>query len=125
MSNIDDTLAERGSRYGDFEGHATVTQTLKEAMQAGDNWDVLPDNMKEALEMVAHKIGRILNGDPNYVDSWTDIIGYVRLVEKQLLGEQATPELEKTATSPAEVIQALAVLIKAGVIVNTDDEQTT
>jgi hypothetical protein len=40
--------------------------------------------MREALEMVAHKIGRILNGDPKYHDSWHDIIGYTKLVADRL-----------------------------------------
>ena len=34
--------------------------------------------------MILHKISRIVNGDPNYKDSWTDIIGYAKLVEKTL-----------------------------------------
>lgn len=88
MSNIDQTLAERGARYGDFPGHAAVTQGMKDVMQGHAGWDALADDQKEALEMVAHKIGRILNGDPNYIDSWTDIIGYTRLVEKRLIDEQ-------------------------------------
>jgi len=60
---------------------------IKRAMATGPNWGDLPDDMREALDMVAHKIGRILCGDFNYSDSWHDIIGYVRLVEKRLLGE--------------------------------------
>jgi uncharacterized protein (UPF0297 family) len=88
MSTIDSTLAERGARYGSFVGHAQITQSLKNTMQAAPNWAVLNDDQKEALEMTAHKIGRILNGDPNYVDSWHDIIGYVRLVETRLLAEE-------------------------------------
>lgn len=84
MSEIDATLAERGSRYGDFFTHAQITQALKAAMVDSPNWDDLASDMREALEMVAHKIGRILNGDPNYLDSWHDIIGYVRLVEQRL-----------------------------------------
>jgi hypothetical protein len=35
-----------------------------------------------------HKVARILNGDPDYADSWRDIIGYARLVEKRLTGAQ-------------------------------------
>jgi hypothetical protein len=84
MSNIDNTLTERGNRYGSFEDHAKVTQEIKRAMQSGKNWASLVDDQKEALEMVAHKIGRILNGDPDYIDSWHDIIGYTRLVEHRL-----------------------------------------
>lgn len=83
--NIDQTLAERGTRYGDFNGHALITQNLKTAMQASPKWSDLTPAQKEALEMVAHKIGRILNGDPNYHDSWHDIIGYTKLVADELL----------------------------------------
>ena len=89
MPSIDDTLAERGSRYGDFIEHATITQAIKNAMAEGENWGNMDDDQQECLEMIAHKIGRILNGDPNYIDSWTDIIGYTRLVEKRLLDTQA------------------------------------
>ena len=82
--DIAGTLAERGSRYGDFPGHAKITQNIKRAMQDSLNWDHLTDQQREALEMVAHKIGRILNGDPNYHDSWHDIIGYTKLVADEL-----------------------------------------
>ena len=84
MSEVENTLEERGNRYGAFTEHARITQNLKRAMQDSPNWAKLPDYMKEALEMNAHKVGRILNGDPNYADSWHDIIGYTRLVEKEL-----------------------------------------
>ena len=87
MSSIDSTLSQRGNRYGQFTGHADITQALKLVMREAftSNWDTLDPDMREALEMIAHKIGRILNGDPNYVDSWHDIIGYDRLVESRLL----------------------------------------
>ena len=84
VPDIAQTLAQRGSRYGAFPGHAKITQDLKRAMQASPNWAALSDQQREALEMVAHKIGRILNGDPNYHDSWHDIIGYTKLVADEL-----------------------------------------
>lgn len=83
-NQVDQTLEQRGNRYGDFEGHAKITQNMKRAMIDSPNWESLSDDMKEALEMIAHKVGRILNGDPNYHDSWHDIIGYTRLVETKL-----------------------------------------
>jgi hypothetical protein len=86
-SNIQDTLAERGSRYGDFAGHANITQRIKFIMQNTQNWSRLKEDQKESLEMVAHKIGRILNGDPDYDDSWVDIAGYVTLVANRLQGK--------------------------------------
>ncbi len=81
---IDQILEERGSRYGDFGSHAIITQNIKAAMRHSHNWAKLPNDMKESLEMVAHKIGRILNGDPNYADSWIDIVGYTQLVVDRL-----------------------------------------
>jgi len=81
---IESTLNERGSRYGEFSGHAHVTQNLKLAIHSTPNWPFLASDQKEALEMICHKMARILNGDPNYVDSWHDIAGYATLVEQRL-----------------------------------------
>ena len=77
---IEATLEERGSRYGAFTEHARITQNIKRAMADSPNWDTLKDDQRECLEMVAHKVGRILNGDPDYHDSWHDVNGYVKLV---------------------------------------------
>lgn len=85
--DIDFTLNERGYRYGEFDQHAIIAQRLKLVMRDTTNWSRLASDQQEALEMIAHKIARILNGDPNYVDSWHDIIGYARLVEQRLEGE--------------------------------------
>lgn len=78
------TLAERGSRYGAFSTHATITQGLKDIMKGSPKWRALADDQREALEMIQHKVGRILNGDPNYADSWIDIAGYAKLVADRL-----------------------------------------
>lgn len=92
MSDIDKTLADRGKRYGDFIGHSHITQRIKAAMHSTGNWDRLQDDQREALDMIAHKIGRILNGDPNYHDSWHDIVGYTKLVADRLLAVEKAPE---------------------------------
>jgi len=85
--SIEETLAERGKRYGDFAGHAKITQALKDVMRSAPGWERLSPSQKEALEMDAHKTGRILNGDPDYADSWHDKIGYAKLVEDELQSE--------------------------------------
>lgn len=85
-NSIEATLTERGSRYGSFVGHARITQNIKDAMKDSPNWNTLSPSQKECLEMIAHKAGRILNGDPNYHDSWHDIVGYTKLVADELLG---------------------------------------
>lgn len=84
---VEDTLEERGKRYGKFSDHAATTQNLKGVMRLHSGWSDLNNSQREALEMIAHKIGRILNGDPNYADSWHDIAGYATLVDKQLKGQ--------------------------------------
>lgn len=80
------TLGDRGAKYGKFTDHAAITQSLKYTMYNQPKWEKLTDDQKEALEMIAHKIGRILNGDPNYADSWIDIAGYAMLVADRLDG---------------------------------------
>lgn len=82
-------LEERGKRYGRFSDHAEISQAIKLAMVLPTHggtmlWAKLDPDQKEALEMIAHKIGRILNGDPNYIDNWDDIAGYARLVADRL-----------------------------------------
>jgi hypothetical protein len=84
MNDIRDTLEERGTRYGAFCDHAEICQELKDVMHDTPNWESLRPDQKEALEMIQHKIARILNGDPDYVDSWTDIAGYSTLVADRL-----------------------------------------
>lgn len=85
-------LNERGNRYGRFDRHAEITQRLKSQMQAHKGWFRLTFDQKESLEMIAHKIGRILNGDPDYEDSWADIAGYAKLVSNRLLKENEYAE---------------------------------
>lgn len=80
-------IAERGSRYGKFKDGADIMQSLKDTMRDVDGWNNLTASQKEALDMIQHKIGRILNGDPTYDDSWKDIAGYATLIVNELNGE--------------------------------------
>lgn len=78
------TLNERGSNYGAFIGQATICQDIKDVLRASNNWKILAPDQKECLEMVAHKVARILNGNPNFLDSWLDLSGYTKLVYDRL-----------------------------------------
>lgn len=82
--SVNKILNERKKRYGSFTGHAEISQRLKDVMYESRRWESLEFDQKEALEMIAHKIGRILNGDPDYDDSWVDISGYAQLVANRL-----------------------------------------
>lgn len=84
---LDETLAERGKRYGDFTDHANVAQKLQNVMRnapTGVWYTTLSDVQKQALTVIADKIARILTGDPNYADNWHDIQGYAKLVEDRI-----------------------------------------
>jgi len=81
---VDSTLYQRGNRYGRFVDNGRVSQGVKAALETGANWESLAPDMKEALFMIGHKMARIVNGDPEYTDSWHDIAGYARLIEQRL-----------------------------------------
>lgn len=84
MSSIEEVVAERGRAYGDFAAQAEIEQDLKEIMRACTQWYELEAYKRASLEMIAHKISRILNGDSNHADSWTDIEGYARIARTRL-----------------------------------------
>lgn len=81
---IEQTLAERGSRYGDFSDHAKIAQAIQDDMRIGAGWKRLDGVKRQALTVIADKIARILSGDPSYADNWHDIQGYAKLVEDRL-----------------------------------------
>ena len=80
MTEINDILADRLKSHGEYRDHARRTQMLKACIHDGKNWPNLLDIQKESLEMFAHKIGRILEGNPYHEDHWDDIAGYAMLV---------------------------------------------
>lgn len=75
-------LEERGKTHGDFSYNAEISQGLKRLVKGTENYDRLPDVMKESLDMILHKIARALAGDPFHEDHWDDIAGYAILVKK-------------------------------------------
>lgn len=77
MTDIQKILNEREKTHGDYGVHSKISQDLKEIMAkyAGN----MPSDQRETLSMIAHKIGRILAGDPDFRDHWADIAGYATL----------------------------------------------
>ena len=83
---IDATLAERGGKYGKFADQAAVTYKLKNVLRehSGVHGKSYAYDQAEALDMICAKLGRIVNGDADYADSWVDIAGYAKLVADRL-----------------------------------------
>jgi hypothetical protein len=82
--NVQDTLDERQHTHGDFAENARVMQAMKEVARSGVSWKHLTPVQREALEMIIHKVGRIVTGNPDVPDHWLDIEGYARLVRDRL-----------------------------------------
>jgi len=79
IENMNPLLNKREKTHGVFREVASMSQSLKELIRSGKNWDKLTDGQKEALEMDASKTARILCGDPNFRDHWDDKAGYSEL----------------------------------------------
>jgi len=87
-TDVDETLDERAKDYGKFKDGAALMQGIKRLLadHAAIHDKTFADDQWEALEMILHKIGRIVNGNPDKVDHWVDIAGYAKLVADRLEG---------------------------------------
>lgn len=79
MTDIDKILAERAKTHGDYTEHAQCTQDIMLILMLHRNWIYLSPDQKETLHMIAHKMGRVVTGNPNVADHWDDIAGYAKL----------------------------------------------
>jgi len=86
--NVDKTLDARALNYGTFKDGAALMQSIKRTMaaHAATHGKTFADDQWEALEMIVHKIGRIVNGNPDVTDHWVDIAGYATLIADRLEG---------------------------------------
>lgn len=90
--SIDETLQQRGNRYGSFQSHSQLSSGLRSAILSHyatthPDGKQLEPAMVEALILICHKLARIANGDPWYDDNWRDIAGYAQLVVDILHGK--------------------------------------
>jgi hypothetical protein len=82
--NINETLEQRGGRYGSIEDEAHISQHIVDFYQSLPGWQNLDATLRHCLIMDAVKTARILNGDPKYPDNWHDKAGYATLAEKHV-----------------------------------------
>ena len=86
VTDITETLQQRESTYGSFKDLAEVSRQLRIVVNSAlkRKNKTLDAYQEESLNMILHKIARIVNGDSNYADSWHDIGGYAKLVVDEL-----------------------------------------
>lgn len=97
-------LNEREKTHGAFLEVSHTAQALKECLRSVDgslDEDAykLPCVHSEAMEMICTKLARIVCGDHNEPDHWTDIKGYAELVLKHI---KAVPPGSSTNGTPDE-----------------------
>jgi len=97
-----DIIQERAKTHGDYKSTAAWSQSLKDMFRSSGNWNTMTDGQKEALEMIAVKLARLLNGNPQFPDHWDDIAGYGRL------GANSVEPSERASQLVADLAQALA-----------------
>jgi transposase len=87
-TDVDQVLDSRAKDYGKFIEGAEIMQMLKRLVHnyIEDRGTPLAFDQREAIDMIIHKLGRIINGNPDKVDHWVDIAGYATLVAERLEG---------------------------------------
>lgn len=80
--SVEATLNDRGKTHGSFADNAFYAQELRTLFRQGHVG--LTSVQREALDMIAGKISRILSGNPSEPDHWLDIEGYARLARNDL-----------------------------------------
>jgi hypothetical protein len=104
QDSVKETLDQRGKRYGSFEKQAELSQALSQTMirhyfnNHQQPTTPLPPFIVEAINNICHKLARIANGDPLYVDSWRDIAGYSSLVAEILKTTEGATDAKVTNT---------------------------
>jgi hypothetical protein len=82
--SVEETTTQRKSVYGDFDAEARIADCLIETLVRQPQWYHLRPLHRQALRMIAMKMARIVNGDPEYPDNWHDIAGYATITEQRL-----------------------------------------
>jgi hypothetical protein len=74
-------LTAREKTHGPFANNAKISQDLKQIFKSAGIFSAVP---REALDMIATKLSRILSGHVANIDHWRDIAGYATLVVEAL-----------------------------------------
>lgn len=78
-SGAEALTTERKSTHGDWSLQAEMANRLKEQLRRSPGWESMVPMQKEALDMIATKMSRIVCGNSQHDDHWDDIQGYAHL----------------------------------------------
>ena len=114
MSNVNETLKERGKVYGDYKGGSEFRANVMELIV--DRYAKVNHGGMPAIHMVyvydiVNKLSR-LAVTPYHIDTWHDIAGYATLVEKALRKAEKQ-EQEQEANADDEYIKEFMDFVSA------------
>ena len=75
-------LQDRNKTHGPFKLQAAAAVELKAVMKKYLKDTAMCAEHTEALDMIAHKLARIVIGHAGFKDHWDDIAGYAQLGSK-------------------------------------------
>lgn len=79
--DIENILSTREKTHGEFEHNSLFIQDCKDIARANPAyWEHLPPTVRESIDMILHKLGRVIYGDYEFKDHWLDIQGYAQLI---------------------------------------------
>ena len=122
MSNVNETLKERGKVYGDYKGGSEFRANVMELI--ADRYAKVNHGGMPAIHMVyvydiVNKLSR-LAVTPYHIDTWHDIAGYATLVEKAL---RKAEKQEQEADADDEYIKDFMDFVSALTGENSDITQ--
>lgn len=80
MDPVNHVIDAREASHGPYREQAMFAQLLKGMLRRHKNWEKLPGEQRESLEMVMLKVSRIMSGTGNEPDHWIDMSGYSMLI---------------------------------------------
>ena len=98
-AGVEAVLAERGAVHGDWQIQSACTAAVRDAVFSHWQGAPPPPAVEEAINMIAHKLGRAAAGDAFEPDHWLDIAGYATLaVQAVSAGPRPAPPIAGGAT---------------------------
>ena len=90
LSDISDTLAQRGTQYKDnWELYVDLKACVRNMQTSSLN-----RKQEYCIDMILVKLSRILRGDPNKADNWHDLEGYAKLGKPSHVPSIAHPPID-------------------------------
>ena len=82
LFECDPLLQEREKTHGSFKLNAEISQRLKTLFSEYPSYAAMSNVQREALDMIALKLSRVLSGQWDYKDHFDDIAGYAKLASE-------------------------------------------